>query len=282
LAAAHSIEEVARAKVNLALHVLGRRHDGYHLLDSIVAFADICDRLTFSEATENSLDILGPYAEGLSGTGSLVVRAQEAMAHAFGRLIPNLAVRLEKNIPLASGLGGGSADAAATLRALCRFARLDPSSRPIKDIALSLGADVPVCLVSRLSRMRGIGELVEPMPDLPPFSVVLANPNVALSTAEVFEALGLEPGETGYPPLDFPFAFETSRNDLTPPAVQRLPVIASVIDALKAVTGVRFVRMSGSGATCFAVFDGMPQARVAATELAAHHPDWWIAAALLS
>jgi 4-diphosphocytidyl-2-C-methyl-D-erythritol kinase len=111
---------------------------------------------------------------------------------------------------------------------------------------------------------------------------VLANPNVALSTAEVFEALGLEPGETGYPPLDFPFAFETSRNDLTPPAVQRLPVIASVIDALKAVTGVRFVRMSGSGATCFAVFDGMPQARVAATELAAHHPDWWIAAALLS
>jgi 4-diphosphocytidyl-2-C-methyl-D-erythritol kinase len=280
--AARSIEEVARAKVNLALHVLGRRPDGYHLLDSIVAFADICDRLIFTVADANSLILSGPYAEGLSGSGDLVLRAREAMARAFGRLIPDLEVRLEKNIPLASGLGGGSADAAATLRALCRLAHLDPSSRAVKDIALSLGADVPVCLSSQPSRMRGIGELVEPMPDLPPFSVVLANPAVALPTAEVFASLGLAPGETGYPPLVLPFAFETSRNDLTPPAIERLPVISSVLDALRAMAGVRFVRMSGSGATCFAVFDSITDARAAAADLAARHPGWWVMPALLS
>jgi 4-diphosphocytidyl-2-C-methyl-D-erythritol kinase len=282
LATAGSIKEIARAKVNLALHVLGRRADGYHLLDSIVAFADVCDRLTLSTATANSLTVSGPYAEGLGGVGNLVLRAQEAMAGAFGRLIPNVDVRLEKNIPLASGLGGGSADAAATLRALCRFAHLDPSSRAVTDIALSLGADVPVCLSSRPSRMRGIGEEIETMPDLPPFSVVLVNPGVALSTAEVFATLGLAPGETGYPPLEFPFTFETSRNDLMPPAIMRLPAIVSVLDALKEVLGVRFVRMSGSGATCFAVFDDMSEARAAAAELAGRHPDWWIAPALLS
>lgn len=280
--AARSIEEVARAKVNLALHVLGRRSDGYHLLDSIVAFADLCDRLTFTEAAENSLIVSGPHAEGLRGAGNLILKAQEAMALSFGRLIPALEVRLEKNIPLASGLGGGSADAAATLRALCRLAHLDPSSRAVKNIALSLGADVPVCLSSKPSRVRGIGELVEPMPDLPPFSVVLANAALAVSTAEVFAALGLEQGETGYPPLVFPFAFDTSRNDLTPPAVKRLPVIASVLDALKAMADVRFVRMSGSGGTCFAVFETMTEARAAAAELAARHPDWWITPALLS
>jgi 4-diphosphocytidyl-2-C-methyl-D-erythritol kinase len=282
LAAAGPIEEVARAKVNLALHVLGRRPDGYHLVDSIVAFADLCDRLTFTVAPANTLILSGPYAEGLGGSGDLILKAQETMTQAFGRLIPTLEVGVEKNIPLASGLGGGSADAAATLRALCRFARLEPSSRAVKDIALSLGADVPVCLSSRPSRMRGIGERIEPMPDLPPYSVVLANPRVALPTAEVFASLGLAPGETGYPPLVLPFTFETSRNDLTPPALKRLPLIASVLDALKAMVGVRFVRMSGSGATCFAVFDGMTEARAAAAELAARHPEWWIAPAILS
>ena len=282
MATARAIEETARAKVNLALHVLGRRPDGYHLLDSIVVFADLCDRLTIAVASSNALSVSGPCAKGLGQADDLILKAQEAMARAFGRLIPNIAVKLEKNIPLASGLGGGSADAAATLRALCRIANLDPMSRAVEKIALSLGADVPVCLASRPSRMRGIGELIEPMPDVPPLAVVLANAGLALATAEVFSGLGLEPGETGYPPLVFPFAFQTSRNDLTPPAIRRLPVIAAVLDALKAMAGVRFARMSGSGGTCFAVFDSMAEARAAAGELAARHRDWWIIPARLS
>ena len=277
-----AIDEIARAKVNLALHVLGRRTDGYHLLDSIVLFADLCDRLSFSRAETNSLAVSGPCAAGLSDADDLILRAQEAMARAFGPLIPNIAVRLEKNIPLASGLGGGSADAAATLRALCRFAGLESSSRAVQELASSLGADVPVCLASSPARMRGIGELIEPLPDFPRLNVVLANAGPAVSTAEVFAAVGLNPGETGHPSLTFPFAFETSRNDLTPAAVKRVPVIAAVLDALKALTSVRFVRMSGSGGTCFAVFDTMADAERAAAELASRHPDWWTRRALLS
>jgi 4-diphosphocytidyl-2-C-methyl-D-erythritol kinase len=282
IATAPSLEETARAKVNLALHVLGRRLDGYHLLDSIVVFADLCDRLTFSVAESNSLSVTGPHAAGLGCPDDLILKAQEAMAAAFGQLIPGIAVKLEKNIPLASGLGGGSADAAATLRALCRFARLDPKSRAVREIALSLGADVPVCLSSLPSRMGGIGELLEPLPEFPPLNVVLANAGPVLATPQVFAGLGLEPGETGYPPLVFPFAWETSRNDLTPPAIERLPVIALVLDALKASAGVRFARMSGSGGTCFAVFDGITEARAAAAQLAERYPDWWIRPALLS
>jgi 4-diphosphocytidyl-2-C-methyl-D-erythritol kinase len=282
LSLAGAIDEIARAKVNLALHVLGRRLDGYHLLDSIVVFADLCDRLSFSAAESNSLSVSGPWAQGLKSADDLVLRAQEAMARTFGERIPNIAVRLEKNIPLASGLGGGSADAAATLRALCRFASLDPMSRAVQELALSLGADVPVCLLSSPSRMRGIGELIEPLSDFPQLNVVLANAGSAVSTAEVFTALGLKPGETGYAPLVFPFAIETSRNDLTPPAVKRVPAIGTVLDALKALARARFARMSGSGGTCFAVFDSMADARWAAADLASRHPAWWIRPAILS
>jgi 4-diphosphocytidyl-2-C-methyl-D-erythritol kinase len=276
------IEETARAKVNLALHVLGRRPDSYHLLDSIVVFADLCDRLSFSIAAANSLVLSGPCASGLDEADNLIWRAHAAMVKAFGRLIPNIAVRLDKQVPLASGLGGGSADAAATLRALCRLANLDSLSRAVKEIAFTLGADVPVCLYSRPCRMRGIGELIEPLPAFSPMHVIIANAGLPVSTAEVFQALGLAPGEPGYPPIELPFAFETSRNDLTPPAVKRSPMIGAVRDALKAQTGARFARMSGSGGSCFAVFDTPAEAETAAAELASRHPDWWVKPALLS
>jgi 4-diphosphocytidyl-2-C-methyl-D-erythritol kinase len=277
-----TIEEKARAKVNLALHVTGRRVDGYHLLDSMVAFADLCDRLTISPARENSLHVTGPHAAGLDAKSNLVLHAQQAMAQVFGDLIPNIAVALDKHIPLASGLGGGSADAAAILRALSRLAGLDHRSGAIRSIALSLGADVPACLYSESCRMQGIGELLAPFSALGPLHVVLAKAGRGLSTGDVFAALGLAPGEPGYPPIDLPFDFATSRNDLTPPATRLLPVVEEVMTALKSAPHVKFVRMSGSGGTCFALFASRDEAEGAAVLLESRHPDWWIKPAVLS
>jgi 4-diphosphocytidyl-2-C-methyl-D-erythritol kinase len=275
------LEETARAKVNLALHVTGRRSDGYHLIDSIVLFADISDRLSFARAERTSLHIVGPFSGGLAIMDNLVLRAHAAMARAFGGLIPEVGITLEKHIPLAAGLGGGSADAAAALRLFCRIAGLDPLSREIRNIALSLGADVPVCLYSRACRVRGIGELIEPLHDLPRFDVVLANADVTVSTASVFAALNLKRDEPGYPPVDVPFALSNSRNDLTPPAMALVPQIADVLNELHSSPAARFARMSGSGGACFAVFDNQAAAGLAAAGLAKRHPDWWVTPAIL-
>jgi 4-diphosphocytidyl-2-C-methyl-D-erythritol kinase len=275
------LEETARAKVNLALHVIGRRADGYHLLDSVVLFADIFDRLRFSIADENSLHITGPLAAGLDTSDNLVLRAQAAMVQTFGKLIPGIAITLDKYIPAAAGLGGGSADAAATLRALCRLAGLDPFSRAVREIAISLGADVPACLYSRACRLRGAGEKIEPLPGFAALNVVLANANVPVSTADVFAALNLVPGEPGYPPMEFPFELANSRNDLTPPATSLVPVINDVLNALRDAPDVKFVRMSGSGGTCFALFENHAAAATAVGDLAERHPDWWIRPAVL-
>jgi 4-diphosphocytidyl-2-C-methyl-D-erythritol kinase len=275
------LEEAARAKVNLALHVVGRRKDGYHLLDSLVLFADLADRLQIAPAGETAMQITGPLSAGIDRKDNLVLRAHAAMQHAFGSLVPNIDVTLEKNIPVAAGLGGGSADAAATLRALCRLAGLDPLSRQLHEIALTLGADVPVCLHSRASRLSGIGEAIEPIADFSPLHVVLVNAGTPVPTAEVYARLGLEPGEPGYPPMEFPFAFSTSRSDLTPPALELVPEIGVVLQQLKELAGVRFARMSGSGGTCFAVFDDVHGAEAAAAVLAGDHPTWWVRATLL-
>jgi 4-diphosphocytidyl-2-C-methyl-D-erythritol kinase len=275
------LEEAARAKVNLALHVVGKRNDGYHLLDSLVLFADLADRLHIAPAAETALRITGPLSAGIDPQDNLVLRAHAAMQHAFGSLVPNMDATLEKNIPAAAGLGGGSADAAATLRALCRLAGLDPLSRQLHEIALSLGADVPVCLHSRASRLRGIGEAIEPVTDFSPLHVILVNAGTPVPTAEVYAGLGLEPGEPGYPPMEFPFGFSTSRNDLTPPALELVPEIGAVLQQLKESAGVRFARMSGSGGTCFAVFDDRYAAEAAAAVLARDYPDWWVRAAVL-
>lgn len=275
------LEEAARAKVNLALHVVGKRKDGYHILDSLVLFADLADRLHMAPAAETALRITGPLSAGIDLQDNLVLRAHAAMQQAFGSLVPNMDATLEKNIPVAAGLGGGSADAAATLRALCRLAGLDPLSRQLHEIALSLGADVPVCLHSRASRLRGIGEAIEPVNDFSPLHVVLVNAGTPVPTAEVYAGLGLVPGEPGYPPMEFPFAFSTSRNDLTPPALELVPEIGAVLQQLKESVGVKFARMSGSGGTCFAVFDDRNGAEAAAAVLAGGHPNWWVRAAVL-
>jgi 4-diphosphocytidyl-2-C-methyl-D-erythritol kinase len=275
------LEETARAKVNLALHVVGKREDGYHLLDSLVLFADLADRLQIAPAGETGLQITGSLSGAVDRQDNLVLRAHAAMQRAFGRLVPNIDVTLEKSIPVAAGLGGGSADAAATLRALCRLAGLDPMSRQLHEIALTLGADVPVCLHSRASRLRGIGEAIEPIAGFSPLHVVLVNAGTPVPTAEVYAGLALDAGEPGYPPMEFPFDFSTSRNDLTPPALELVPEIGPVLQQLKELAGVKFARMSGSGGTCFAVFDDRSGAEAAAAVLVRDHPNWWVRATVL-
>ena len=268
----HSLIEPAPAKVNLFLHITGRRADGYHLLDSLAVFAGVGDVLRGEVAGELNLEVCGPFAAGLSGEpDNLVLRAARALGSHGARLV------LEKNLPVASGIGGGSADAAAALRLLCRLWRLAPPD--LAAIALALGADVPVCLVSRPSRMGGVGERLDATPRLPPCGLVLVNPGVAVATADVFRA---RRGDWS-PPAELPPGWANAalmardlralRNDLEPSAIALQPVIGEVISALAAVPGCHLARMSGSGATCFGLFDDPVEAEAAAVRL--RRPNWW-------
>jgi 4-diphosphocytidyl-2-C-methyl-D-erythritol kinase len=271
----------APAKVNLALHVVGRRGDGYHLLDSLVVFAGMGDRLSIAPADASRLTVTGPFADGVpAGPENLIWKAHAVVPDA-----PTLEVTLEKNLPHAAGIGGGSADAAALLRALTGFFG---HTMPQESEVLSLGADVPVCLSHAPQRMRGIGERLEPVPELPPLDLVLVNPGVAVPTGPVFKAL---PTVEGSPlagmawdrgPGDAVERFvgwlAAQRNDLEPPARKMAPEVETTLAALMAAEGCLLARMSGSGATCFGLFDGgRPDlARKAAAEIAAAHPGWWV------
>ncbi len=268
--------EAAPAKVNLCLHVTGQRADGYHLLDSLVVFADIGDVVEVRAAPELSLRVIGPQARGLPvGDDNLVLRAARVFAGAAGAEIT-----LTKNLPVASGIGGGSADAAATLRAL---ARLWAMPLPDADRVLRLGADVPACLVGRPLRMQGIGERLQPLPDLPAAHLVLINPGLAVATPAVFKAL---PAKNNPALPDMPgFAnavemaqwLAAQRNDLEGPALQLAPVIGVVKQALATAPGCLLARMSGSGATCFGLFADPAQAQLARAAIRAARPDWWVA-----
>jgi 4-diphosphocytidyl-2-C-methyl-D-erythritol kinase len=272
------LAETAPAKVNLALHVTGRRADGYHLLDSLVVFPRLGDRLEAEPARGLSLTLDGPFAIGLgAGDDNLVLRAAELL-QPQGR---GAALRLTKELPVAAGIGGGSADAAAALRLL---ARLWSVPLPPRAAVLALGADVPVCLAGRPARMSGIGEHLAPL-RLPPFWIVLANPGLPLPTGAVFAGLA----RTDNPPLPNPPAFADSgalvawlaatRNDLEPPARALAPPVAVVLAALAAQPGCALARMSGSGATCFGLFAHAAPAREAAAAIARAEPAWWVAAA---
>jgi 4-diphosphocytidyl-2-C-methyl-D-erythritol kinase len=268
------ITETAFAKINLCLHVTGQRPDGYHLLDSLVAFADTGDVITCAAADQLALTITGPQAAHLPVTDdNLVLRAARAMGGM------GAAITLEKHLPVASGIGGGSADAAATLRALSRL-----WGRPLPDPAtvLSLGADVPVCLSGQTLRMQGVGEVLTPLSPLPETHILLVNPRIGVPTPAVFRAL---PSKTN-PPLPEPPHFadamalaawlKDQRNDLEPPAITLAPVIASVKAAIAAQSGCLMSRMSGSGATCFGLFATAAETSAAAASLHASHPGWWI------
>jgi 4-diphosphocytidyl-2-C-methyl-D-erythritol kinase len=269
------VTEFAPAKINLSLHVTGRRADGYHLLDSLVCFATVGDRVTVAPSDDLSLAIIGPQGAGLSpDAGNLALRAARAFAGGRGA-----AIVLDKHLPLASGIGGGSTDAAATLRAL---AALWDMALPDAAAILGLGADVPVCLAPRGVRMTGVGEVIGGVA-LPHGWLVLVNPAVAVATPDVFRGLvvtGNDPMPAVLPAFPDVIALSqflnTMRNDLELPAVAIAPAIARAKSALAAQRGCLFARMSGSGATCFGLFATADAAHHAASAIGAAQPDWWV------
>jgi 4-diphosphocytidyl-2-C-methyl-D-erythritol kinase len=277
----------APAKINLYLHVVGRREDGYHLLDSLVAFADIGDSVSAAPAAALSLTVGGPEAAGIASIGddNLVLRAARALAaHAGPRAGP--ALHLEKHLPTASGIGGGSADAAAALRVLDRLWGGPVPGDRLEKVALDLGADVPACLAGRPVWVGGIGERIDRAPPLPPMGIVLANPRRPLPTPEIFRARrGPFGAGARFDPLPDPAGFAAQlasrRNDLTEAALRAAPEIKTVLDRLGRLPGALLVRMSGSGATCFALFPDREAALAAGAFLRRLEPGWWSAAGAL-
>jgi 4-diphosphocytidyl-2-C-methyl-D-erythritol kinase len=273
----------APAKINLFLHVLGRRDDGYHRLDSLIGFVEIGDSIEVAPAPDLALAIEGPFAAGLSaGEDNLVLRAARALSAAAGGRVPGAAIRLIKNLPLASGIGGGSSDAAATLKALDSLWRLSLGDPALGRLGLALGADVPVCLLGRTARVGGIGDALAPADPLPAFGVLLVNPLVPVPTAAVFGALhGRYTVEAPAAPVaasarEFARWLGRCRNDLAAPALEIAPVVGEVLDALASAKECLLARLSGSGATCFALFPDIRFAEAAAEDLKAAHPGWWI------
>ena len=273
-----SLHEQALAKVNLYLHVTARRPDGYHLLDSLAVFPGAADRITARPANNLSLTIEGPHATGLdAGSSNLVLRAAQALASAADHP-PAAALTLEKHLPIASGIGGGSADAAATLRVLSRLWNVTLPAATLATLAQSLGADVPVCLHARPTRMQGIGEHLSPAPGLPAYAMLLVNPGTPVSTPEVFRARTAPFTPEAHLPSAWPDAaamakhLATLANDLELPAMALCPAIAEALAWLRAQPGCLLARMSGSGATCFALF---PPTAPAAVLAATAPTPWW-------
>jgi 4-diphosphocytidyl-2-C-methyl-D-erythritol kinase len=292
-----ALTDEARAKVNLTLRVVGRRTDGYHELESVVAFADCADRLSLQPGAETRLVTVGPGAQDCGDSAdNLVLKAARLLAER----VPGLrsgAFTLDKHLPVAAGIGGGSADAAAALRLLARLNDLPTDDSRVIEAARLTGADVPVCLPSRPCIMTGVGDNLSSLP-LPRLPAVMVNPRVPVATKDVFSALGLLPGslkvgatdvldapswpDAGAPLSDWIAALNAGTNDLEPPALKVEPIVGKVLKALRATAGVQLARMSGSGATCFALYAGDADALKAAEALRAAHPNWWVHAGSLS
>ena len=280
--------ESAPAKINLALHVTGRRTDRYHDLESLVGFADLSDELEAVEAPADTLKIIGPFATGLgAGETNLVMRAVAAFRSRWPDGVrTGLSLTLRKNLPVAAGLGGGSADAAAALRLLAGLSVTPVTEADLYPLAAALGADVPMCLLSRSSLIGGVGDVIIPLDDFPPCHVVLVNPLVPVVTADVFRRL-LSHDNPKLPPLPDPLTrpsqlglwLEGTRNDLEPPAIDLVPAIGDLIRRVAATQGCILARMSGSGATVFGLFGSSAQAHQAAHDLRAVFPGYWVAAA---
>ena len=262
--------EYAYAKVNLDLHVLSRRTDGYHEIASHVAFVDVGDILTVKPAKANTLEVVGRFRTDVPLDDSNIIwKAYHWLAQQVK--LPPVHVRLEKKLPVAAGIGGGSANAAAILRGLLLSVKKQLSEAQIAGLATALGADVPVCFRGRPCRMGGIGEKISALTIELPAAMVLVNPLLPCSTAAVFSQLGLQAGQT------FVGGSEVSRNDMTEAALKIQPVIADVLAAL-AQTGLVSRMMSGSGATCFGLAQSLNQAEIVARKLKALHPHWWVRA----
>jgi 4-diphosphocytidyl-2-C-methyl-D-erythritol kinase len=291
------LTEEGRAKVNLTLRVVGRRVDGYHDLESVVAFADCADRLSLTPGATLNLNTTGPLAQACGAiSDNLVLKA----AQLLGERVPGLKLgdfTLDKMLPVAAGIGGGSADAAAALRLLAQANGLALDDARLIEVALLTGADVPVCLASRACVMTGVGEALLPLA-LPKLPCVMVNPRVAVATKDVFGALGLRNGELlvgvtdviqamawpedGASVEDWVEALAAGCNDLEAPAMRIQPVITEVLAALNATNGAWLARMSGSGATCFAIYENTAEAGRASQKIQHDHPGWWVHAGLLS
>ena len=276
------IHEFAPAKVNLYLHVTGKREDGYHLLDSLVMFADVGDRITIEPSDTLTLDHAGLFGNALPDPSeNLIMRAAMVLQDAHD-IDAGARITLTKNLPVASGIGGGSADAAAALRGLCRLWDIDSTSDIVMNLALSLGADVPVCLRGRSTIMRGIGENFTDIEDGPSTHAMLVNPGVGVSTPTVFKtrsgdfSTGVDWGACQG--VTLAERLRPTRNDLERPAITLSPVIKDVLNALAGLEGVQLARMSGSGATCFGLFPNAEATQAGVTRLKSDHPDWWTTA----
>ena len=277
--------EFAPAKINLALHVTGRRADGYHLLESLAVFTRFGDRISIEAADEDSFSVAGPYAPAVpTDETNLILKARDALRAAWpSATTAPVAIRLEKNLPIASGIGGGSSDAAAALRGLVKFWGLDIEHEALTRIGAALGADLPMCLAARPLVARGTGDELSPVAGFPALGLVLVNPDVAVSTPAVFSALQRRDNEK-LPPLPRHLDFHTirnwleiTRNDLEDAARSIEPSIGAAKAALlKADAG--FARMSGSGATCFGLFETGNVAKRAAAAIRSRHPGWFVAA----
>ncbi|WP_262691080.1 4-(cytidine 5'-diphospho)-2-C-methyl-D-erythritol kinase [Kordiimonas aestuarii] len=280
-----SVRVTAPAKVNLFLHITGRRDDGLHLLESLFVFTNNGDTITVTHGESLSFSLVGPFSGALDAGGdNLVMKAAAALAHAAG-IKAKATITLEKNLPVAAGIGGGSADAAATLLALNRFWRLDWPLEKLAPIALSLGADVPACLYNKPLYVQGVGEKLTPVDLGFTAGMLLVNPNRELSTPAVFNAF-----RDAATPFDAPMAggskpWQTveglqndTQNSLQQPAISACPDIQGVLDYLIAIPGVKLARMSGSGATCLALFDNKAEAEAAKTRGEKTKPEWWFMA----
>ncbi|MFI0845602.1 4-(cytidine 5'-diphospho)-2-C-methyl-D-erythritol kinase [Mesorhizobium sp. IMUNJ 23232] len=282
---AAAVAEAAPAKINLALHVAGRRPDGYHLIESLSVFTAFGDEIAIGPAPRDLFTVSGPFAQEIpDGADNLAVQARDALRKAAGSAAASPAlIFLEKNIPASSGVGGGSSDAAAALRALARFWKLDIGVDALARIGLALGADVPMCLHSTPLVARGIGEVIEPVDKFPSLALVLVNPRVAVGTPQVFAALARRENPP-LPPLpsrrdtaSLLGWLATTRNDLMAPAMSLAPTIDDALTALSGA-GAAFARMSGSGATCFGIFDDNTAAQRAANAISTARPDWFVVA----
>lgn len=292
-----ALSEEGRAKVNLTLRVNGRRADGYHDLESVVAFADCADRLMLTPGPDLDLKMSGPLAQACGeASDNLVLKAARLLSERVANLKAG-SFSLDKVLPVAAGIGGGSADAAAALRLLAQLNGLELDDPRIIEVAQLTGADVPVCVRSLACVMTGVGEALQPL-NLPKMPCVMVNPCVPVATRDVFNALGLRHGELlvgatdvllqdrwpeeGSSLEDWVEALAASANDLEAPAMRIEPVIGEVISALSATNGAWLARMSGSGATCFAIYENTADAERAAEKIRAHRPGWWVHAGTLN
>ena len=281
------ISLLAPAKVNLFLHIFGKRSDGMHLLDSLITFAGIYDSITIKPSPELNLSLKGPFSnKNISIKNNLVLKAAKALAK-YSNIEPKIDIVVAKEIPVASGLGGASVDAAATLKLLTIYWDLNIGNKTLYNIAENLGADVPACLVGKTIRAEGVGEILKEATELPPCWFVFVNPGIQLMTKEVFE-IGLDKFNNKYKNEEYPDnihelekMFSKTQNGLLKSAIQLVPEIELVIKKLRDTENIIDARLNGSGATCFGIFPTENDAKTAAKTISKANPDWWIKAAPL-